>query len=266
MIRDLEFPEDARKEHDNLLDGLCYDAAIAAFGASCRNVPLPDEEPKCGLIFRLGKPEHDIAVRREVPGIISRFVLISMLCRLDSYMQRMLLQRLVIEELGPTDRKMDPETFWKLLAKARKDAGNGLVALATEKIVKSPGAELSKRKEWLEDMVRVRNCLVHRFGIVQMEDVRAWGGSIRDTSDTDRLRAKWLTCEVWVDGKRIEKVPHPMGKTQEFRLVESERSWGIGDVIHLTPDDCQAMALSLSVLVSEMHNEFEKEIRDILPK
>jgi hypothetical protein len=41
MIRDLEYPQDARKVIDSLHQGLQYDAALAVMGVACANLPLP---------------------------------------------------------------------------------------------------------------------------------------------------------------------------------------------------------------------------------
>ena len=71
MIRDLQYPEDARKELASLCGGLAYDAAVAVAGAALSKIPLPQAAPDLTVPFRCGGLEHDQAVRREAPTLFS---------------------------------------------------------------------------------------------------------------------------------------------------------------------------------------------------
>ncbi len=99
MIRDLKYPEDARKVLDALLKGLAYDAATAVSGIALSKIPLPQNIPDFAVPVRCGGSEEDQAVRKEAPILLSRFSLISMVSRFDSYLQLLLLQRRVLEFL-----------------------------------------------------------------------------------------------------------------------------------------------------------------------
>jgi hypothetical protein len=45
--------------------------------------------------------------------------------------------------------------------------------------VARPSTALMEKMEWLDGLYRVRNCLAHRFGTVQMVDVKPSGVPIR---------------------------------------------------------------------------------------
>jgi hypothetical protein len=61
--------------------------------------------------------------------------------------------------------------------------------------------------EWLDGLYRVRNCLAHRLGTVQMVDVKPSGVPLDETKDTDTLRAVWLRPRILVNGKEV-RLPH----------------------------------------------------------
>lgn len=115
MIRDLQYPDDARKVIDSLHAGLRYDATIAVLAIGSSKAPLPGDGPDFSVPIRLGGREEDEAVRKEAPGLFSRFSLISMVSRFESHAQLLLLQRRVLEELKGPRTKMAPEAMWRIL-------------------------------------------------------------------------------------------------------------------------------------------------------
>src|SRR5436190_22337320 len=97
MIRDLQYPDDARKTIDSLLAGLRYDASLAVMGNACPTLPLPpDGRPDFSSSIRCSGRSEDEAVRREAPGLLARLSLISMVSRIDLHAQNLLLQRRVL--------------------------------------------------------------------------------------------------------------------------------------------------------------------------
>jgi len=78
MIRDLMFPEDARKVIDALHVGLRYDASIAVLGQGCSQLPVGNTPDFSSTPIRASGIEDDKAVRRNAVGLFSRFSFISM--------------------------------------------------------------------------------------------------------------------------------------------------------------------------------------------
>ena len=100
MNRNLIYPEDARKVIDALHKGLRYDATVAILGLAAAKSPLAGDTPDFSVGIRYGGIAEDRAVRRDAPGLLSRFSLISMVSRLERHAQLLLLQRRWIEYLG----------------------------------------------------------------------------------------------------------------------------------------------------------------------
>jgi len=168
MIRDLQYPEDARKTLASLCDGLTYDAAIAVTGIALSKIPLPQDAPDFAVPIRCGGLEQDKAVRRDAPILLSRFSLISMISRFEVHAQNLLLQRRVLEYLKVPEKKMDGPSFWKILTRVQSESRSGPLRMCDGLVVTQPSAALKKQIEWLDGLYRVRNCLAHRLGLVQM--------------------------------------------------------------------------------------------------
>jgi hypothetical protein len=265
VIRDLLYPEDARKVIDGLVSGLECDAALAVLGNHCPNAPLPSQGPDFSTPIRFGGIEADSAVRREAPALLPRFSLISMVSRFERHAQLLLLQRRVLEELRNTGKKMTSVRFWAILKQVHSEARKGLVKVCSELLVEHPSTELVARMEWLTSVYRVRNCLAHRMGVVQMEDVKRPGTSIEDVQESDRLRAKWMRVKPSIAGKEVT-LPHTPQEAVQLNVgvEEYQREWSIGDQIDISASDCQAIAMSFALLGRELLHEFEGEMNPLL--
>ena len=264
MIRDLKYPDDAEKVIDSLHVGLKYDAAIAVSGNALHSIPLEGEGPDLSTGVRYGGRAQDEAVRKDAPGLLSRFSLISMVSRLEVQAQTLLLQRRVLEELRGSHKRMNPDAMWAILKRVQKESRTGPVKLCSELIVENPSEALRVRMRWLDGVYRVRNCLAHRLGVVQMVDVKRPGTSLEDTTQEDRLKVVWLRLKAAVNGQEIQGFPFKMGHKLEVFFDEYEREWKVGDIIQIKPTECQAIAMSLSFLGNQLLQDFLGEMNGVL--
>jgi hypothetical protein len=264
MIRDLKYPEDARKELTSLCDGLAYDAAIAVAGETLSKIPLHDATPDFTIPFRCGGLEQDQAVRREAPTLFARFSLISMMSRFEIHAYNLLRQRRVLEHLKGPSKRMDGPSFWRILTRVQTESRSGPVKMCDGLVVAKPSAALKAKMEWLEGLYRVRNCLTHRLGTVQMIDVKPAGVPLDQTKDDDTLKAIWLRPRFLLDGKEIQ-LPYSTTEAAQVTVDFEQyvREWKIGAQIDVSPDDCQAIAISLSMLGQQLQADFEGEM-DVL--
>jgi hypothetical protein len=263
MNRNLIYPEDARKVIDALHKVLRYDATVAVLGLAAAKSPLAGDTPDFSVGIRYGGIAEDRAVRRDAPGLLSRFSLISMVSRLERHAQLLLLQRRWIEYLGGPNKRMDGPSMLKILRRVGLESRGGPVKLCSELVVVKPSDALSNKMMWLEGIVKVRNCLAHRLGQVQMEDVKQSGMSIEDTMDDDTLKAVWMRIKPILDGKEIAGFPHVGGGNLSVGFDEYEREWRIGEQIEVTPLECQGIAMSLSFLGNQLLAEFEREMNEL---
>jgi len=265
MIRNLEYPQDARKVIDSLIKGLHYDASIAVLGNSAKNYPLPEnDKPDLSTGIRFGGKSEDIAVRKDAPSLLSQFSLISMVSRMERNAQLLLIQRRFIEEIYKTGKEVDGNRLWEIKINVHKESRGGPVKLCSKLVVEKPSKKLLDRMEWLSGVVRIRNCLAHRLGIVEFEDLKKPGKSLDDIKDDDTLKVKWLETKLLINGKEIEKFPHKGGGKTNLKFKEYEREWKIGDKIEINPIECQAIGMSFSMLGNLLLSEFESEMNSVI--
>jgi hypothetical protein len=170
----------------------------------------------------------------------------------------------VLEKLKATGARMTPAIMWSTLKEVQQQAKSGPVKLCSELVVTKPSAALVERMKWFEGVYRVRNCLAHRLGQVQIVDVKPVGKALEETTDNDTLKAVWLKPIALLNGKEIQEFPYEGGGQIELSFREYERQWKIGQKIHVTSEDCQAIAMSLSMLATELLRCFEAEMNHVL--
>ena len=267
MIRDLQYPEDARKALNALWHGLGYDAAVAVAGVALSKVPQPQSTPDFGVPIRCSGVEADQTVRREAPTLLSRFALISMVSRFEVHAQELLLQRRVLEHLKVPGKRMDGPNLWRILKQVQQESRAGPVKMCDGLVVAQPSPALKEQMEWLEGVYRVRNCLAHRLGRVQMVDVRPPGIPLDQTKEEHRLRAVWLRVRVSAKEQEVTLPYTPtgaMGQVDKVGFVREVRAWKIGDMIVVDPLDCQSIAISFSMLGRQLQTDFEREMTAML--
>src|SRR5260370_3822880 len=247
MIRDLKYPEDARKVIDSLHRGLRYDATIAVLGKS-HSTPLNADRPDFSTGTRYGGVEEDKAVRRDFEGLLSRFSFISLVSRFETHVRLLLLQMWVVEELGSSGRKMVPDRMWNILRRINKEMRDGPVIVSSQFLIEHPSPELRARMKWLEGIYKIRNCLAHRLGRVEMIDVKAPGAPLDSVKDGDTLKTAWLRLKATPDGREIVTLPPQLAGLGNADVVfdEYERECKSGDQLEITPLDCQFCPMSLS--------------------
>jgi hypothetical protein len=100
-----------------------------------------------------------------------------------------------------------------------------------------------------------------------MIDVKPLGVPLDKTKDADTLKAVWLRPRVLVDGKEVQLPYTNTTGTVAQGTVHFEsyvREWKIGEQIDVNPCDCQAIAISLSVLGQQLLADFEGEMNVLL--
>lgn len=142
--------------------------------------------------------------------------------------------------------------MWKLLKRVDVESRRGPVAITFGQVVEAPPDRLLSMRGWLSGLYAVRNCLAHRNGRVALVDVAPDRKRLEATKDADRLRTTWPTPHVQVDGE-VRELPfrYPGGELS-ISFETTERSWAVGDVIHLSPQDAQTACFALTFLAYEV--------------
>lgn len=114
-----------------------------------------------------------------------------------------------------------------------------------------------KSREWFASLDRVRNCLVHRAGLVGDLDVNNRGV----------LEASWRkTSMIDPEGHVVTALPFKTETGGEFRfeITEQTRSWKKGERIKLSVQDCHDMAYTLGEFCGDVKDEVSQGLRELL--
>lgn len=124
-----------------------------------------------------------------------------------------------------------------------------------EEIEKLLGQELPLKKE-LKSINKVRNCLVHRHGIVKEKDLH---------NDSSTLKLCWLDAQYWsvINGKKVY-VTYDKRKegliidNLSSKIIECDKSFRRGEEIILDINEFNGIAFTCA--------EYARRIYDIIPK
>lgn len=258
-IRDLQFPADAREVIDNLHIGLGYDSAIALLSAPVSKITVKPTDWFESAFYPNASAHEVQGVISKAPELLSRLAFVTMVSRFEESMSSLLLQRVVIDTLLASNQRMNPETMWSVLEKTHKLSKEGVRKTALY-VAGEADEELTLRLSWLDGLIDVRNCLIHRFGRVQMIDCKPKGSPLRDSQESDRLRATWMKAEVRdADGNAVDETRR-LGENPEFRMVAVSREWKVGDTLHITPQESQDLARTLSLIANAVLAAFERSV------
>jgi len=266
----LQFPEDAEKTIDSLLSGIKYYASIAVLGDSVENIPDKNfPRPNFTVGIRLGGTKEDKLVKRDAPILLARFSLISIITLFETHTHSLLIQRKLLEEYFNSDHTdIKPDKFWQIQTKVIKlmRSKKSLDEIITEELIYKPSKNIRDNMEWLKGIIRVRNCLSHRLGIVGLEDIRPKGVSRVEVISDQSLKVKWIRLQAMINGEEIKTFPHEGGGKVSFDKEEYTREWKIGEEIKITPAECQHLAMTLSELALQIFSEYKKEILELKEK
>lgn len=216
----------------------------ARFGRLSPDVVLPNAQVTVAI-----QAPNEEAVRAQFGSMAARYAVIAMVTACEIYIQDAYAILYVGQKLAASKDGSIPLTRYEHhVLKARGQArGHGILkALGWIKTQTGASDVDLPGVAWLSDVIRVRNCVVHRGGIVTEED--APNGSIRV-----RWRHEYLT----LNGERVGPGPwYYVGEnTQaEARLYheDAEHEWCLGEAVTLTEQDAHDIAFSLLELVRQV--------------
>jgi hypothetical protein len=250
----LDFPADPRNALNALVRALEYDASFAIIAEQAQP-HLDDIDLKKAAPMRFGSDDHIPAIKKEFGELGARFALTSMITRFEGFVWRLLHLRYIVEAIShhPGEFVRGPE-YQNIRKKIQRETRKGISSTLTSEVVRQPSQDMIIALPWLEGLQRIRNCLMHRGGLVQLEDMEA-----------DSLTVPWVETRVFLNGQRIQ-LPHTGGGRLEVKSEMSTRSWKVGEMIKFSSADLQDVALTLSRLAQGIEREFETELTPLAKK
>jgi hypothetical protein len=231
-------------------------------GAQIEKLPADSELPPSNATMRFGgSPDPGCASPEYVRGFASfcaRSSLIDMMGACERYLRNLwLIARLV--ELVETNGLITVPEYLALRDCSDKDR-SGLWDLFDAVLVTGGIKRQSVGgRRWFTSLDLLRNCLVHRGGLV---------GSA-DTNKRGVLKTTWRgVILIAPEGEVISSLPYLSSHGGELKIVTKDRlrEWTLGEHLNITAADCQEMAFSLSIFCDQLRVQLLRRSSKVLSR
>ena len=154
------------------------------------------------------------------------------------------------------ERKVQADE-WKKLRKHALDASKYRAMDLPTLVTKSIGAADpdSGLVEMYRSLYSLRISLTHRDGLVSDSD-----------APDGTLLVGWRRLEMLLDGEPMPPLPARVekGGAVQARVGVQQRTFQVGEQIHLTPDDCQEIAFTLTTFASNIVTKVHERLRELI--
>jgi len=244
--------------HAVMLSNMARAAGFALLGNRIQKVlPALDLPPPDVVVhFQAERLKHEAA---RFENWCIQYSLVSMISACERYLRDVsVLVCLVMEQSGSGGR-IQRAAVTRICNEAEKDT-SGLWKLLTNLFAAlgRPETVIEGRGRFTS-LDKIRNCIIHRRGVVGDLDVGKNG----------MLEAAWRkTTMTDPDGQIVTSLPFKAEKGGEFSVTvtEQKRSWKKGEQIALSVQDCQDMAFTLAEFCSQVQDQVANRLRDLLTK
>jgi hypothetical protein len=211
-------------------------------------LPPGSKLPPSNATMRFGgRPDHGCASLEYVRGFAAfcaRSSVIDMMGACERYLRNLWLITRLVELIGRKGFITLPE-YHSLRDCSDKDK-TGLWDLFNGVLV-SGGIKRQAiaGRRWFSSLDVLRNCLVHRGGLV----------GAADTNKKGVLRTVWRgVVLIAPEGDVISSLPHSSPQGGELKIIIEDRlrEWKLGEHLNITAGDCQEMAYSLSIFCDHL--------------
>lgn len=244
---------------------LRYDCAAAEYGKelaedvrplSSKGIPVP--------VFATDEARK--AVRKQIQWILANHCIMQMVTRFETTAWRFLSARKSCEFFHSNGRKPTQEEWLPLMAKPRKLQ---LHELCLTEVVAAPSKTVKDFGQWLQSIIKIRNCLAHRCGRVEYEDILGrnpkWSQVVA-LGPQPKLNATWMTLEFVIDGVKLKTFPEKGGAHLDRLVMEmgtAVRSWPLNGTLAFTSEDCAQMATTISAVCHRLCDELCLELQEL---
>jgi len=225
------------------MDALHY-ASLLARHAGAALPHLSDEPgvPSFSLDFRTDNPEVPRLAKTQFGDEVSRYALVYALAHYDRFVLDLAVMDAIVTAVAERGGEIAAADALEIETSVRTVRRNRSVAVELRRLGGTENEGIATGITWFRGLYDVRNCLVHRAGIVSTQDKRLLDGI------TWRRFALAHNGDV-LTGTLPQVVP---AGTITLQLLESGRSWKLGERITLSLEELQQMMFSLYQLAASL--------------
>jgi len=179
-----------------------------------------------------------------------RYALIYSIAQYDRFVLELAVLDAVMSAAARSNGKIATDDVAAIDQRVRGDSPTSSVAAELRKLAGADNLELSTGLGWFRGLYDVRNCLVHRAGIVSPQDAHLLSG------------ITWRRLSLLLGEQEITALPFVAAEGGEIRvrISDYERAWTLGEPIALGSDELQQMLYSLmqlaAALIRHLNDDF----------
>lgn len=243
--------------YSNACESIGRAATIAVLSERVSKLPpgsdLPSfQEPVAEARATLGlSPNQHLSdpwpsMRGEFSRHCSRYAVLAMVTACEGFLQRAYKYAVLGRSLSDgqvTGRISDLLT--SVVKHVRRTTAEKLAWEAFE-LLELPAPAVPARA-CFSSIYALRNCLVHRGGLVGVEDI----------AEQSSLTAEWMHVAIEVSGTEVRTLPADVPPNEPLRMPIRlvTKAWHLGDSVELNAKDCQDIAFTLIAYIGQVGGE-----------
>jgi len=255
-----------------LVTDLSEAAAFGRIGTQVAALPPEAELPPTDILIQFmgteppgGEAIFDPSARNRVTSeyanYSTRYSHVAMIAALEEFLRNLLfilrLGEAACKNGGKIDRGRYDQIRVEVRKKAREESVQGLLRIICNRVYSdSEGWPLTNKPHLarLLSLNRLRHCLIHRRGRVETWDV--------DKNDSTQIEL--IQVRMFCDDQEVTSWPFPFnaGQMISIRRLESAKTWKLGESVELSAQDCQDIAITLSLDVQCLATDAQKVLAE----
>ncbi len=243
------------------MDALYYANLLARHARDAMTNLSPEPgKPSFVLDFRTSNSDIPPLARTQFGIEVARYGLILALAHFDRFVLDLAVLDGLVSALVASHGQLAVADAMAFESRVRTVRKNQSVAEELHKLAGATNANVASGMVWFRGLYAIRNCLVHRGGIVGVQDKRLLEG------------VRWRRLALTLNGGELRGEPPLLieeGGEIGVKLDDSSRSWSEGEGIVLSLEELQQMLYSLfqlaALLVQHLNVDFAGRLGLPLP-
>ena len=221
-------------------------------GKALPDLPLPPSD----IVVKYGTGRHR-QVSSKFGQYCANYSLVLMISGCEQYLRQLTLFSRIAAEIARSRGPIRGDRFEQIRQDVARDK-SPLWRVFSE-LLKTLGRKRQTiyGRTWFTSLERIRNCLVHRAGVVGDADI----------PKKAVFEAIWPKTTITdPDGRLVTSLPFRTEKGGEYRITATpqKRVWQKGERIAISAQDCHDMAFSLAQFCDQVRIQVHAGLEDLL--
>ena len=254
MNKTLNLTEQLDVAFSRAMDAVYYASLLARHAYDAvPSLAIEPGKPSFAIDFRTSNPEIPTFAQAQFADEVVRYSLIYSLAHYDRFVLDLAVLDTLVNAIA-TKGPLPIGDAIEIERRVRTVRKNQSVAQELDRLAGSTSEPVAAGVAWFRGLYAIRNCLVHRAGIVGIQDKRLLAGIVW-------RRMIFVHNDIELSGE----LPQVLGEgTIGVRFEDVSRSWRDGERVTLTLDELRQMTQSLfqlaALLVQHLNADFASRL------